>query len=152
MSDIHGDIWQAQATLARQLLQWGRVSMGAGALIRRLPDRFYAGFGTQAIGWGAINSTIGRLGLSQARRRSGVPEAHTAPEQRRARLALRRLLWINVGLDAGYVAGGLSLAATKGRSSRFRKGSGWGIAFQGAFLLLFDLAHARLLGSDPGEA
>ncbi len=151
LSDVYGDIWQAQATLTRQLLQWGRVNMGVGALIRRAPDPFWAGFGAQAIGWGAINSTIGWFGLAQVRRRAGIPEAHDPLEQRRARLALRRLLWANVGLDVGYVVGGLSLAGTKGRGHRFRKGTGWGIVAQGAFLMLFDLAHALLLGSNPEE-
>ena len=56
---------------------------------------------------------------------------------------LRRLLWINAGLDVLYVAGGLLLAFTLGRRSPFAAGSGWGIVLQGAFLFGFDLLHAR---------
>ncbi len=55
---------------------------------------------------------------------------------------LRRLLWINTGLDVLYVAGGLVLVVTLGAQNPFMAGSGWGVIVQGGFLLIFDLLHA----------
>lgn len=52
---------------------------------------------------------------------------------------LRRLLWINAGLDVLYVAVGLGLWM---RPRPMLKGFGLAIAIQGLFLLFFDLLHA----------
>ena len=55
--------------------------------------------------------------------------------------ALRRLLWLNAGLDLLYLALGWRLAQAAIGSAR--RGHGLGILAQGGFLLLFDLLHAR---------
>jgi hypothetical protein len=70
------------------------------------------------------------------------PEA-TAAEARR----LRRLLWINAGLDVLYVVVGAGLVVFG--SGPVVDGHGVGVMVQGAFLLVFDAAHAATLpGSD----
>jgi hypothetical protein len=142
------DIWQFQAALSRRLLAWSGLSVGAGAALALLSDPVWRGFGAQCAGWGLIDAVIAGLGLRQTHRKAAEQEAHRADEQAEARKNLRRVLWINTGLDIAYVAGGLLLAATKGREGthrRFWRGSGWGIVLQGGFLLVFDLIHALLL-------
>lgn len=53
--------------------------------------------------------------------------------------SLRRLLWINAGLDTLYMGVGLGLSR---RPGPMFKGFGLAIVVQGLFLLGFDLAHA----------
>lgn len=149
---VHTDIRQFQAQLGKRLLQWGRLSVVVGAILALIPRHSrhaagaWRGFGFQAVAWGAIDAAIGKLSLRSARAKASAPESHTPEAQQAARRALRRVLWINTGLDVGYVAGGVALARAKGRQSSFRRGAGWSIVVQGGFLLLFDLVHALLLG------
>jgi hypothetical protein len=136
------DIWQAQEKLGQRLLRWGILSFAIGAALSSFADRFWRGFGSQAAGWGLIDTAIAWLSIKVVRSRAGAPDAHRPDRQHRERSTLRRILWINAGLDVGYCAGGLVLTATKGRLDSFWRGSGWGIFAQGGFLLLFDLLHA----------
>ena len=53
---------------------------------------------------------------------------------------IRKILWINFGLDMLYILGGVWMILSWRRD--FWQGTGWGIVFQGAFLFLFDLYHA----------
>jgi hypothetical protein len=142
------DSWQFQAALSRRLLAWSGLSVAAGAAMALLGDAFWRGLGTQCAGWGLVDAIIAGLGLRQTHQKAAQPASHLPEEQAEARRKLARVLWINTGLDVGYVAGGVVLAATKGRKgskSRFWRGSGLGIVLQGGFLLLFDLLHALLL-------
>jgi hypothetical protein len=116
-----------------------------------LGDRFWRGAGGQFAGWGLVDGLIGWLGLRGAHRQSSIPEEHSPARQAKASGNLRRILWINTGLDLAYVTGGIILARTKGREDAFWRGSGFGIAVQGGFLLLFDLLHALLL-AEPRSA
>ncbi|MBA3868446.1 MAG: hypothetical protein H0X30_04780 [Anaerolineae bacterium] len=54
---------------------------------------------------------------------------------------LRRLLWINAGLDVGYILGGWCYS-NREVARPFRRGLGLGIILQGALLLVFDVIHA----------
>ena len=135
-------IWDFQDALSRRLLLWAALSIAAGAALWLFGGPFWRGFGLQAAVWGGIDAAIALFGQRSARKRQAAaapgPET-TAAEAR----SLRRLLWINTGLDVLYVAGGLLLAFTLGRSDPFAAGSGWGIVLQGAFLFGLDLLHAR---------
>jgi hypothetical protein len=142
---VKTDIWQSQAQLGQRLLRWGGLSIAVGAIIALLGDRFWRGFGTQSAGWGLVNGILGAVGLRTALRKAADPEAQSEAARSKARADLRRLLWINTGLDVGYVSGGVLLARTKGRQNRFMEGTGWGIVVQGLFLFFFDLVHALLL-------
>jgi len=139
------DIWQFQAQLAEKLLAWSGASVAGGISSLLLGARFSRGFGSQCVGWGTIDALIALFGLRSASTTANAPDAHTPERQTRERASLRRILWINFGLDVGYVAGGTALALTHGERDRFLRGVGWGVAFQGGFLFLFDLLHALLL-------
>jgi hypothetical protein len=124
-----------------------------------LGSPFWRGFGAQAVGWGLVDAAIALLGrwVSQ-RRRAALTDSGGDPLspdvlERQAR-NLRRLLWVNTGLDVLYVAGGLALAMAGIRCSGPSlagmramavswRGHGWGIVAQGGFLFFFDLIHAR---------
>ncbi|PWH12138.1 MAG: hypothetical protein DDG60_14705 [Anaerolineae bacterium] len=70
-----------------------------------------------------------------------TPEEQLSTQpQERARLA--KILWLNTGLDVLYVAAGVALIVTLGRSNLFWRGGGWGIIIQGGFLFFFDVVHA----------
>lgn len=139
------DIWQFQAQLAERLLAWSGASVAGGLALLLFGDRFWRGFGSQCIGWGAIDALIAAFGLRGALTKVDTPDAHTPERQSRERASLRRILWINFGLDVGYVVGGMALAFTRGKRDRFLRGVGWGIDFQSGFLFFFDLLHALFL-------
>ena len=117
-----------------RLLAWSMLSMVGGALLWRRGAPFWRGFGVQALGWGAIDALLAASGLRPGRQPS--------PEPARAARSLRRLLWFNAALDVGYMAGGLWLARSKGRTDANWRGQGMGIVVQGGFLFVFDIFHA----------
>jgi esterase/lipase len=145
-----GTIWDLQAALTRRLLRWSAASIVAGAVLLLLPGNpFWRGFGIQALAWGAIDAAIALFGWRAARRRRSAQPDPLAPDivDREAN-KLRRLLWINTGLDVLYVAGGLALVLTLGATNAYWRGHGWGIVVQGAFLFAFDLLHATSIPVD----
>lgn len=145
------DIWRFQSGLTRRLLAWAALSAALGGvmLLRRRP--FWGGMGAQFAGWGLVNAAIATFGSRAAdRRRAALPDPADPAVHSRESAGLERLLWINSGLDAGYIAGGLALAQTRGRSDRRSAGHGWGVVLQGAFLLLFDVIHAVELRQRSG--
>jgi hypothetical protein len=149
---------QAVRSFARRvslrLLVWSALSMVTGALLWWQGRPFGRGFGVQALAWGAIDALIAAFGLL-GQRGAGAPAAVGSPSQDPAAEAdaaasrLRRLLWFNALLDVGYVAGGVALARTKGRSDPHWRGHGWGIVVQGAFLFVFDVYHALRVPRRP---
>lgn len=138
------DIRTFQGTLSKRLLIWAAASILAGLSLIALAPRFWQGFGIQTLVWGAIDGVIAGFGLWMSRRRPGrAPHAGNPQLMDRESRKLKRTLWINTGLDPLYIAGGIVLAATLGRSNPTWAGHGWGIILQGAFLLFFDLIHAQ---------
>jgi len=138
-------IWDFQDTLSRRLLLWSALSVAAGALLLLAGGDFWRGFGVQALAWGAIDAAIALFGQrAAAKRRARGPHTAEALAERATTegAPLRRLLWINTGLDVLYVAGGLVLLYTIGAQNPFAAGNGWGIIVQGGFLFVFDLLHA----------
>lgn len=93
--------------------------------------------GYQALGWGAVNGTIAGIGALMAHRQRSHPK-----NWRRERQRIRRLLWINVGLDVGYIGAGALLAS---QSDGRLRGTGYGIMLQGGGLLVIDTWHALRL-------
>lgn len=134
-------IWAYSEAIGRRLLAWAVVSVSAGLFLLLAGDAFWRGFGVQAAAWGVGDGVIAGFGLRAAHKRARAPEAE-------ARF-LRRLLWINAGLDVGYIAAGLALAFTLGAADAGWRGHGWGVAAQGAFLLLFDFYHAARVPPEP---
>jgi pimeloyl-ACP methyl ester carboxylesterase len=136
-------IWDFQDSLARRLLLWAALSVVVGLALLMAQDPFLRGFGLQAILWGAIDAGIALFGLRSAQRDRGTRK-RTPLEQA---TWLRRILLANAALDLLYITGGIWVLVSRG-ADPFIAGAGWGIVVQGAFLLLFDLAHALIVPMD----
>jgi alpha-beta hydrolase superfamily lysophospholipase len=133
--------WEFADLLGRRLILWAVLSVLAGAILLALGDAFWRGVGLQAVVWGVIDGIIGivgRRGAARGRRLHAGDETAARREARR----IRRLLWVNAGLDVAYVIGGLVLAGPIAAGDPFLTGNGWGVVVQGAFLLVFDALHA----------
>ena len=125
-----------------RLLLWGAASLAAGlgcwAFVHRrrqeLPLLWH--FGIQTAAWGAIDALLALASQPQLALRDydGVTR-------------LDRFVWLNCGLDLGYIAVGVTLAACGWRltQSRGLLGAGLGVVIQGAALLLLDARFAALL-------
>jgi hypothetical protein len=130
-----------RAHLARLLL-WGAASLATGlacwAFVHRrrgeLPLLWH--FGIQTAAWGAIDALLALASRPQLALRDfdGVTR-------------LDRFLWLNCGLDLGYIAVGVTLAVCGWRlaQSRGLVGAGLGVGIQGVALFLLDIRFAALL-------
>ncbi len=138
-------IWQFNETLARRLFAWNIVNIMLGSTLS-LRSGWWRGFGSQAVGWGVINMGIAVIGSMITRRRftqQTQPNASAIIDREAGNL--RRILWINSGLDVLYMIGGWGLAATRGQKDKFWQGAGHGIILQGFLLLVFDVIHALVV-------
>lgn len=130
--------------VSRRLLRWSIFSMGVGGWLRGRPDDLARGMGTQFFAWGAIDAAIALFGLLGNRQKARSVQAGNPDFVVQEAKKLRRLLWINAGLDIFYVSGGW-WAVRKGEEKENRalwRGHGLGVIIQGAFLLIFDVWHA----------
>lgn len=130
--------------LARRLLTWALASVLVGVVLLVTGDDFWRGFGLQAALWGLIDALIALVALRSARGDSAPGEVDQATR-------IRRILWLNAGLDLAYIAIGAGLVAIARDANPFLAGNGWGIAVQGGFLLVFDVVHAMRVPT-PGPA
>lgn len=118
-----------------RLLAWGALSVIAGTAIlvllavQRARSPLLLNFGIQTAAWGAID-----LGLTGAAWR-GLAERDLSGATR-----LSNLLWLDTGLDVGYIGVGVTLAAAGWALGRRvgAVGAGIGIIIQGLALLLLD--------------
>jgi len=107
-----------------RLAVWGMLSLAAGLVLRRRrADPFMAQASLHCLLWGGINAALAVAGWY------GEPPSAA-------------FLWVNVGLDVGYVGVGLTLLLM-GRhfTSRGPQGAGVTVAVQGVVLLVFDLVY-----------
>ncbi len=135
-----GDTLQAleRAHLVR-LLAWGAASVLAGTAILawlRVGSRRSAllhHFAIQAATWGTADAAIA---VSQW--------ARLAVRDVAGATRLDRLLWLNIGLDAGYVLVGLAIGIVGWRLGRRLGlvGAGIGVIVQGGGLAVLDLVLA----------
>jgi hypothetical protein len=140
------NIWQFQSNLTRRLLIWSFLSMIGGALLQISRNGFLRGMGVQFTAWGLIDALIAVFGDQAAKKRATQLRDPMAPEVIRSEIQkLRKILWVNSGLDMGYVSGGAAMALIKGKNDDSWRGHGIGVVLQGAFLLIFDLFHASKL-------
>jgi hypothetical protein len=129
----------AERTLLLRLLAWGALSVLAGTAISawlRLLGRSSAlleHFAIQMAAWGALELAFVALSWRAL-----------APRDLSAATRLDRLLWLNAGLDVGYVLVGMTLAIVGWNLGRRLGvvGAGIGVLVQGAALLLLDLMLA----------
>lgn len=128
----------AERAHLHQLLLWGGASCALGALLlitagrpSRSPIVFH--FAAQSIAWGAVILAVGASGL----RALTLRDLGSATR-------LDRFLWLNLGLDIGYVAVGAAIAASAWLLGRRYGGVGAGVAIvvQGLALAVIT---ARLL-------
>jgi hypothetical protein len=118
--------WSAASLLAgTAILAWLRVGSRRSSLLKH--------FGIQAAVWGAVSAAIG-LVLS-----AGLMTRDLAGATR-----LDRLLWLNIGLDVGYVLVGATLIIVGWKLGRRfgLVGAGLGVVVQGCALGLLDLVLA----------
>ena len=123
-----------------RLIVWGAASLlvGSGLLallrLRQHRSSLLDHFGIQTALWGAIDLALGLLGLQ-----------HLELRDLAAATRLDRFLWLNIGLDAGYVMVGLTLFVIGWRIAPRRPGlvgAGLAIIVQGSALVLLDLLLA----------
>jgi hypothetical protein len=119
-------VWGAASILAgTALLAWLYASRRRSPLLRH--------FSLQCAGWGLVQGVVAAVLLTRVATRdlSGATR-------------LDRLLWLNIGLDGGYVLAGVMLAVAGWRLARAQGavGAGLGIAMQGLALGVLDLMFA----------
>ncbi len=133
------------------LLGWAGGSILAGLLWQRERDPWFKGFGGQFIGWGIINGLIALFGLRGAQKNAArfTSGEISLEEHTRQTNQFRNLVAINTALDVGYIAAGAWLAGSKNSPDPQRKGMGWGIILQGAFLFVWDLLLTLLVMQRP---
>ena len=125
-----------------RLFAWGGASVLAGSLLLALvaarraagPAPLVRHFGIQTAAWGLINLAIALWAWR------GLALRDNAGAR-----GLERFLWLNLGLDAGYVGVGATLALTGWAVGRRlgAVGAGAGVVVQGAALLLLDWLLVR---------
>jgi hypothetical protein len=118
--------WGALSVLAgTAVLAWLRAGGRTSALLEH--------FAIQTSGWGAVELTV-----------AGLWWRALAPRDLAAATRVDRLLWLNLGLDVGYVLTGAALAVVGWRLGQRLGlvGAGTGVIVQGAALLLLDLVLA----------
>ena len=121
---------------------WGGGSVLAGSLLLALlavrgrlgTSPLVKHFAIQTAAWGAVD-----LALIALAWRGLALRDHAGATQ------LERVLWLNIGLDAGYVGVGATLALTAWLLGRRMGGvgAGLGIVTQGLALFVLDLLVAR---------
>jgi hypothetical protein len=118
---------------------WGAASVLIGSAllaalrVGRHRSALLEHFGIQTAAWGSIELVIALL----SHRSLGLRDLAGATR-------LDRLLWLNIGLDVGYVLVGIALAVLGWRALRRHGliGAGIGVLLQGTALALLDLVLA----------
>jgi hypothetical protein len=118
--------WGAMSILAgTALLAWLRVGAHRSELLRH--------FAIQTASWGVVEVLMACWFWM-----------HLAPRDLSAATRLDRLLWLNIGLDAGYALVGATLVITGLKVARRPGlvGAGMGVIVQGLALAVLDLVLA----------
>lgn len=126
-----------------RLSLWGGMSVLVGTslfawlLLRRITAPLLRHFAIQTAAWGAVTLAICLWA------RSSLALRDYAGAQR-----LINELWLNIGLDCGYIAIGVTLAVTAWRwgARAGGIGAGTGVIVQGLALLLLDLRLLFAIG------
>jgi hypothetical protein len=132
-----------QRRALRPLLAWGVGSSLGGAVLMLVPGAARH-FGVQAVAWGVIDVLLAIAGRRRALLKAEELASGDLDDEAVAREAegFRNLLALNAGLDVLYIVVGLAVAARFAERPD-RRGRGYGVAAQGAFLLAFDALLAR---------
>ena len=122
-----------------RLFIWGGASLTVGgalvSLLRVRGERspLLVHFAIQTAAWGAVDLALALLGHQRLALRDLTGATR-----------LDRFLWLNIGLDAGYVMVGLTLLVVGWRVARQPGlvGAGLGVIVQGTGLAVLDLVLA----------
>jgi hypothetical protein len=141
------DASQAFMTLQRRAMWtlggWAVGNLAAGPALAAVTSGSARQFWVMSAGWNVVNLAIAGWALTAGR--PDPAEWQTLMDVEQAQGAFRRLLWINAGLDVGYVATGAWLASRGARTGSDRQlGFGRAVMVQGVFLLVFDTTVALL--------
>ncbi|MEO7082717.1 MAG: hypothetical protein ABI442_14280 [Gemmatimonadaceae bacterium] len=125
-----------------RLLIWAALSVVVGTAVfvllavRRLRSPLLSQFAVQTAAWGVIIGAIAALSWRGLQLRDLSGEAR-----------LERIVWLNAGLDAGYVFSGavLAVAAWSLGKRLGGIGAGIGIVVQGLALFVLDLQFAAII-------
>lgn len=135
-------LFRAEQVHLLRMLSWAGLSILAGTTvalllaIRRVRSPLLAHFAAQMAAWGVV---IGAIAAAEWR---GLALRDLAGATR-----LDRLVWMNIGLDGGYVAVGATLALTGWFVAKRMSavGAGVGIIAQGMALLVLHLQLAAAI-------
>jgi hypothetical protein len=122
-----------------RLVVWGGASLLVGSALlglmraRRHRSALLDHFGIQTMAWGAVELVLAVTGLQRLELRDLAGATR-----------LDRFLWLNIGLDVGYVMVGITLLVLGWRVTRRMGlvGVGMAVIVQGAALALLDLVLA----------
>jgi hypothetical protein len=122
-----------------KLISWAVLSVVCGTFVlallrvRRTESALLTHFAIQSIAWGGVDLAIALI----ARQGLALRDLSSA-------VALDRFVWLNIGLDVGYVGVGATLALLGWRlGPRLGLvGAGLGVVVQGLALTLLDLQLA----------
>ena len=136
-------LYSAEVGHILRLIVWGASSVLVGTvllLLVRLRHRrspLLTHFAIQTAAWGAVDLVI-----------AAVAWQGRAYRDLAGFTQLDRVLWLNVGLNAGYVAVGVTLALTGWALARKLAlvGAGIGVVVQGLALLVLDLYLVSVIG------
>jgi len=123
-----------------RLMVWGGASLLVGSVLLGLMrlrghrSGLLEHFGIQTMAWGAIELALALTGI----RRLELRDLAGATR-------LDRFLWLNIGLDVGYVMVGMTLLLIGWRMARRMGlvGAGMAVIVQGSALALLDLVLAN---------
>jgi hypothetical protein len=112
------------------------TAVAAMLVVRRVRSPFLVQFAGQMAIWGLVVGAIAAIEWHTARLRDVSGAAR-----------LERMLWMNIGFDAGYIAVGVALACSAWYLARRLAvvGAGIGVIVQGLALLLIDLQFASVI-------
>jgi hypothetical protein len=130
------------------LLGWSVASLLAGAWLRRKPGEHRRGVADQFLAWGALDGLIAAGGIAGSLRSNRQLQAGEISPAEHAHQARRfeQVVWANAALDTGYMASGAAMIR-RNADHPYRRGTGWGILLQGAFLFAWDLFLALAIRS-----
>ena len=135
-------LFRAEQQHLLRLFAWCALSILAGTAlattlaVRRIRSPLLTQFAAQMAAWGSVLAAIATV------RWTTLPTRDLSSAAR-----LERLVWLNIGLDAGFVGIGAVLAVTAwlvGRRAGLL-GSGIGVVMQGLALLVIELQFAAAI-------
>lgn len=129
--DIGLDRLNQQNTAMWLLLGWGGLNIAGGSVMAL--NNTYKDFGIMSAGWGVVNAAIATFALIGTQTYTDIT---TFSEVLKDEQFFNRILAVNSGLNAGYIAGGISMNYF-GKTNRIKQ-FGTAVAVQGVFLMAFD--------------